>query len=345
MWTKNGKKYFLKTLLLGTAELEYIKSTGESITTAVKYNSLTHYNGMNIMGSINSTATAVSGGTGFGVFCGSGDTPPTEDDYTLAEPLTLGYVAGSITNTTINKVIQYTVQNNNTEAVTIRELGLCLNYRYGSTQSSCFIILLNRKLLPTPITLEVGEQAIITFTVDTSNIIDGDGWTNNFKVLACDQLLTKVSSQDTYTNVLGLENNSYNGYPSGVASSASQYQSDITTGGSSGPTANYYTVYAGTGTNPTAEDSYTLDLPVQLTYQDANITIDNDNNALITYTLQNTSTETYTISEICLCTNFRKATSFYNVMFNRKLLPTPVVMEPNDSYVFTYTINTSNLSE
>lgn len=337
MWTKNGKKYFLKTILLSGAELEYTKSTGENITWSGIYRKLTTYQNMNSIKSINSTTTTISPGTGFGVFCGSGDTPPTEDDYTLAEPLSLDYIAGSITETIINKVIQYTVQNNNTEAVTIRELGLCLTYYYPSSLDHCFNILLNRKLLDTPITLEVGEQAVITFTVDTSNIVDGDGWTNVFKIHSCNQFL--IWGDYDFINTLGETTSTGQTYSTGVIASADHYGT-ITSEPSSSKNKDKYAIYVGIGTTPTTGSDYTLESPVDLTYQDATCTIDNNNNGLITYTLQNTSTETYTISEICLV-----ATQLEKTMINRKLLPTPVVMEPNDSYVFTYTINTSNLSE
>lgn len=339
MWTKNGKKLFLKALLLRNANIEYIKSTGETISTNSLYNDIVGYSYMNTIMSINSTATGVAG-TGFGIFCGSGNTSPTEDDYTLAEPLSLNYVAGSISETYPSKIIQYTVQNNNAEAVTIRELGLCMVYQYTTNPASNFIILLNRKLLSTPITLEVGEQALITFTVDTSNIVNGDGWTDNFKILSCDQLLNTYN-HGGYINV----NNESNGNFSGLISDTKTTAVAINTGGSSGPDAGKYYIYLGTGTTTPTSSDYTLEAPVTLRYLEADLTLDNNNNGLITATYQNNTTETYTITEICLCANFRKYTSFYNVMFNRKLLPTPVVMEPNDSYVFTYTINTSNLSE
>lgn len=339
MWTKNGKKLFLKALLSRKANTEYIKSTGETISTTSLYNDIVDYSSMNTIMSINSTATGVTG-TGFGVFCGSGDTSPTEDDYTLAEPLSLSYTAGSISKTYPSKIIQYTVQNNNAEAVTIRELGLCMVYQYANNPASNFIILLNRKLLSTPITLEVGEQALITFTVDTSNIVNGDGWTDNFKILSCDQFLN-VYNHSGYINV----KNTSNGNFSQLISDTTKTSVPIDTGNSSGPTDGKYYIYIGTGTTAPSSSDYTLEAPVTLKYLEADLTLDNNNNGLITATYQNNTTETYTISEICLCANFRRYNGFFNVMFNRKLLPTPVVMEPNDSYVFTYTINTSNLSE
>ena len=166
MWTKNGKKLFLTGLILQTSNIEYTNYNGELVTLTIGKHNIQPYSNLTQLGTINST-TATSN-DGWGIFCGSGDTPPTEDDYTLAEPLSLSYTAGSITNTVINKVIQYTIQNNNSEAVTIRELGLC----YNRTYTDNIKLLANRKLLDTPITLEVGEQAVITFTVDTSNILN-----------------------------------------------------------------------------------------------------------------------------------------------------------------------------
>lgn len=343
MWTKNGKKYFLKTLILSTAELEYVKHTGETFTWNGVYRKLTSAANMNSIKSINSTATSVSSGTGFGIFCGSGDTPPTEDDYTLVEPLSLDYIAGSITDTAINKVIQYTVQNNNSEAITIRELGLCVSYWYHSVLEDNWNILLNRKLLDTPITLEVGEQAIITFTVDTSNIVDGEGWTDNFKTFSCNQFLT--IGEGSYIQTDNKTRGTGTSYPTNIITSASPY-GDILSSASASSNRDKFAIYVGTGTTTPSNNDYTLEAPVQLTYQSADCTIDNNNNGLITYTLQNTSTETHTISEICLVVSYSgSSTSNGKMLLNRKLLPTPVVMEPNDSYVFTYTINTSNLSE
>lgn len=339
MWTKNGKNIFLTNLILRNAVIKYTNYNGQLVEYNAGKSRIQSYTDLNRLGSINSTSA--TGYDGWGIFCGSGDTPPTEDDYTLAEPITLGYTNSSLTNTTVNKVIQYTVQNNNSEAVIIRELGLC----YNRTYSDNIKLLANRKLLDTPITLAVGEQAIITFTVDTSNILIDDGWNNNFKILSCEQLIDTINTKQGYINVKGSENPYFDTYLSDIITSASGYKPDILAGGTNGNNSGYYSIYVGTGNTPPTVGDYVLEAPVQLTYQSASCTIDNNNNGLISYTLQNTTGQTLTIREICLCGNFRKNANFYNVMFNRKLLPTPVVMEPNDSYVFTYTINTSNLSE
>lgn len=331
MWTKNGKKLFLYKLLTNTGSCPVTASDGldKKIIVALKGELSYAYAG----GSIGDFASST---TGYCIYCGSGDTPPTENDYTLAEPLSLTYISSSLTDTTINKVIQYIVRNDNAEAVTIRELGLCA-CNTGVTA------LINRKLLDTPITLEVGDQAIITYTIDTFNILDGEGWTNNMRVYACNQFI-EPSTKGVYIDVNNneIEPNATNFVTGPITKANYNTYNNITTSNSGSQNRYRFSLFCGQGTTAATPSDYTLETPVVLTCQDITNTFDDNYGELITFTLQNTSTEAYTISEICLAIMM---SSGKYIVLNRKLLPTPVVMEPNDSYVFTYTINTSNLSE
>lgn len=325
MWTNNGKKFFLHRLLNSAPELKTTNNTDYGFFINYSYKVADYRNLGTKIGE------ALSNCYGFAIYCGGNDTAILPEDYTLQNPLSLTYINGSNTDTGVSKTFQYTVQNDNTESITIKELVLCA-ISAGNTA------IINHKVLPTPITLAVGEQAIITYTVNTSNIIDGDGWTNNFKLFANNQFLY-LTSQEYYlttTNTNGVSNVS-----AFVASlfTTANYPVSITQTGTS---VRYRMgIFVGQGTNPTTPEDYTLEAPISLSLLSSEYSIDENFNLLISFTMKNNTTETYTITETGLCAG---PNSFLTLL-NRKILPTPVVMEPNDTYVFTYTINAANLAE
>lgn len=325
MWTNNGKKLFLYRLLNKSATLKTSNNTDVSFLISYSYKIADYrYLGTRI-------GEAETNCYGFAIYCGGNDNTILPEDYTLQNPLSLTYINGSNTDTGVSKTFQYTVQNDNAESITIKELALCA-ISGGNTA------LINHKVLPTPITLAVGEQAIITYTVNTSNIIDGDGWTNNFKLFANNQFLY-LTSQEKYLDTTNAEafGNVYN-FVNELFTTANYPANMLSTGIS----IRYKMgIFVGQGTNPTTPEDYILEAPVSLSLLSSEYSIDENFNLLISFTMKNNTTETYTITETGLCA----APNSFLVLLNRKLLPTPVVMEPNDSYVFTYTINTSNLSE
>lgn len=325
MWTNNGKKFFLYRLLNKAATLKTSKNTDYGFSISYSYK-IADYRSLGTR-----IGEAETNCHGFAIYCGGNDNTILPEDYTLQNPLSLTYINGSNTDTGVSKTFQYTVQNNNTESITIKELALCV-ISNGNTA------LINHKVLPTPITLAVGEQAIITYTVNTSNIIDGDGWTNNFKLFANNQFLYLTAQEDYLATTNTTASGNLNNFVSSLFTTANYPTSML----ASGTTIRYKMgIFVGQGTNPTTPEDYILEAPVSLSLLSSEYSIDENFNLLISFTMKNNSTETYTITEIGLCA----APNAFLALLNRKLLPTPVVMEPNDTYVFTYTININNLSE
>ena len=348
MWTKNGKKFILTQLFYRGISKTLTRADGVKESFTYSSNDIETVGILNSFGGTISqqTSSVTTNKTGLSVFCGSGTTAPTEDDITLAEPLALNYIEGSISATDIVKTITYVVQNDNETPVTIRELGLCFTVHPNNTSALNGHYLLNRKILDTPIEVAVGEQAVITFTTDTTNILDGDGWNTNMQKYAS-EVLGSAKTGTIYKNVTGVNWSRSNATAiTGDVPSSTQYKPDILTGPNSGWVGTF-DIYCGTGTAPSTTTDYVLENPVQLNCTvHPTMTFDKDNNCIIQFILSNSSSETYTISEICLTVSPQAyGANIYRIMLNRKLLPTPVTMAPNDAYTFVYKINTSNITD
>lgn len=115
------------------------------------------------------------------VMFGTGDTPPTINDYNLSGDFIAGLVATQVTTNLINSdslsiSALYTLINSNAEAVTIKEVGLGQSFfYYNSGQNSC---LLDRTVLDTPVTIPAGGVGQVEYTI-TFNLptaaADADG--------------------------------------------------------------------------------------------------------------------------------------------------------------------------
>lgn len=184
-------------------------------------------------------------------------------------------------------------------------------------------------------------------------------WTNNGKKLICKLLSTgfSVTSSDAssfiFTGSTGVDiTASYDTNIDGVVNSTNQHIPEITSSVPSSSTSYYkkWCLYIGTGTTAPAEDDITLEAPVSFTCPVAPQISRGTNytTLLITYTFNNDTAETKTITEIGLCARLNYATSGDGspaILFNRRLLDNPVTMAPGDSAAFTFTIDTSNLTE
>lgn len=97
---------------------------------------------------------------------GTGQTPPTLDDYWLSgtqiTTLEIRSVIAEYTDKACEVKKTYTLQNTGTETVTIREMAaIASGYKsYNST----FPTMINRIVLDTPLTLAPDEQGVITYT-------------------------------------------------------------------------------------------------------------------------------------------------------------------------------------
>lgn len=98
-------------------------------------------------------------------FLGTGNTPPTIDDYKLSGALITGLTAQTVLTTVTNNTIVFSViATNNTETpVTINELGLGAK---NNSSNNNFAILLTRDVLPTPVTLNTGDSKTFSVTID-----------------------------------------------------------------------------------------------------------------------------------------------------------------------------------
>lgn len=104
-----------------------------------------------------------------GVILGTGDTPPTFDDYKLAGDIISGFVYTSTlsANSDENGVTlkaKYTITNNNASEITIKELGL-INGMGGSTFTASEKGLLDRTVLDNPVTIPAGGVGQVEYTI------------------------------------------------------------------------------------------------------------------------------------------------------------------------------------
>ena len=107
--------------------------------------------------------------TSHGVLFGTGDTPASLDDYKLAGDL-IQNIATIVSRTysyseekqSIKAI--YTITNNNTEEITIKEVALTVPFCYdkGSFLSACII---DRTVLDTPVTIPAGGIGRVEYTI------------------------------------------------------------------------------------------------------------------------------------------------------------------------------------
>ena len=104
----------------------------------------------------------------FAVAIGSGDTPPTVDDYKLQNAITANLNAGqtSISAGTSysgasSMVLTQPIINNNSEAITVREVGIfTYGYNFGGIRA-----LLTRDVI-NPVTIQPGERKVFVVSID-----------------------------------------------------------------------------------------------------------------------------------------------------------------------------------
>lgn len=113
---------------------------------------------------------------GFVIFVGSGDTAVTAADYCLDSALELAVLDASCYHNEYQRTeVRRTFQNNTVNAVTINEVGLYvftqnnLNFEPGDTRNFP-LIMIGRRVLETPVTLQVGDSYTFTYVIDMSNI-------------------------------------------------------------------------------------------------------------------------------------------------------------------------------
>lgn len=98
---------------------------------------------------------------------GTNDTPVAASDYAIDTPSGVSIVYRNDIGLTSNQFrnVVCTYKNDNAESVTIKEMGLYLQFRYGSSTSNKASALMFRKVLDTPIVMAPGEQRAFTYIV------------------------------------------------------------------------------------------------------------------------------------------------------------------------------------
>lgn len=104
---------------------------------------------------------------------GTGDTPPTVEDYKLSGEITTGLTYQGQPTLNDNNSLTYSilVTNNTEQPVTIKEV--CLAIGTGNTaQEKGAAALLTRDVLATPVTLNTGDSKIFSITIDFRSLTD-----------------------------------------------------------------------------------------------------------------------------------------------------------------------------
>lgn len=105
--------------------------------------------------------------SGCEIYLGTGNVTPTIDDYKLSGELITSLISQEQRTTANNNSITFSaIATNNTESpVTIKEIGL------GGYYSGC-VFLLTRDVLPTPVTLNTGDNKTFSITIDFRSLTD-----------------------------------------------------------------------------------------------------------------------------------------------------------------------------
>lgn len=97
---------------------------------------------------------------------GKGDTPPTLDDYTLADPVTEDLTVSKRNGESFGDTKSvWTVTNNETSSITLKEFGFMNRTPYSGSSSSQYNILYVRGLFDTPVTIAPGETKVIMISL------------------------------------------------------------------------------------------------------------------------------------------------------------------------------------
>lgn len=105
----------------------------------------------------------------FGVLFGTGGSPVTADDVWLSGSMVTNLSCSAAETNGFDEsgawyAVKYTLTNNNSEAVTIKEIGLASTYSSAASSQS-HSVLIERTLLDAPITIEPGGTGVIDYKI------------------------------------------------------------------------------------------------------------------------------------------------------------------------------------
>ena len=162
MLTKNFYSWVFTQATVEGVMNGYIDWHGNTVTTL--YNS-----SLTPLKTINYPRKTIGDAT-YGVYIGSGTTPPKGDDYDLEFPITDGFdvrypSAGSVSREAdcIKWSATYAITNINTAPLTICEIGLFGEGRCAA--GTAVRILCDRTVLEAPIVIEPGQCKQVTYTI------------------------------------------------------------------------------------------------------------------------------------------------------------------------------------
>lgn len=106
-------------------------------------------------------------------FCGvygTGDTPPTIDDYQLSGSFigNLNSTNGKINVNANGITFSHSITNTGDTSVTIKEIALCIGWIYSSS-AAC--VMLTRDVLAEPIVLGPNEQHNVSIFIDSNSFV------------------------------------------------------------------------------------------------------------------------------------------------------------------------------
>lgn len=110
-----------------------------------------------------------------GCVIGSGDSPATDEDYTLESQITTGFTAGSpqyycefdSVNNQYHARVQYTINNTGSEDLVVKEIGYYRGMDYSNTlgglRAGSSHILLDRTVLNEPVVITPGTPGVVNY--------------------------------------------------------------------------------------------------------------------------------------------------------------------------------------
>ena len=150
--------------------LSYNYTTTTAVSSYTDEQTAYHYNGI-VQTLTSNTLSEYNEHNGLILFVGTGTTTPTKDDYKLESAVAFASPFGSCThNSNVTSVVR-TFTNDTEEDVTITEIGLYVFHSLCACNSnySSYPVLVGRKILDAPVTIEPNETYTFTYNV----IMDG----------------------------------------------------------------------------------------------------------------------------------------------------------------------------
>lgn len=169
-------KSVLALMLVSTESKGYIlaKNVGGTEGLLAPY-----FSSDNFPNAITNTVQIGSGTTSAGIYLGTGDTAPTEDDYALASRITTGLTASApVQSNGVDesgnpyKQLIFTLTNTTSADIVVKEIGYVQSLRSGYVNSPTVItnnrFMLDRTVLSSPVTVPANNGTVaIKYTLKT----------------------------------------------------------------------------------------------------------------------------------------------------------------------------------